>query len=111
MKDRILRINQLLKKEIGGILLREISFQGVLITITRVDTAVNLDNAKVHVSVIPEAKIDNVFNILKRQVYHIQKMINKKLKMRPIPKIVFVKEKMTKEAGDIERILESFKKE
>lgn len=110
MKDRILRINQLLKKEIGTIILREIGFEGALITITRVETSFNLDNANVYVSAIPDNKIDSVLKVLSREIYHVQKMIDRRLKMRPIPRIRFVREKLTKEAEKIEGILENIRK-
>lgn len=106
---RILRINQLLKKEIGNILLREIWFEGALITVTRVETSLKINDANVFVSVIPDEKADNILKFLNRGVFHTQKSINKRLRMRPIPKIRFVRERITKEAERIEEILEDIK--
>lgn len=105
MKNRIQRINQLLKEELGKILLREADFSEVLATVTRVETASNVQEAKVFVSVMPENKTDEVFNFLNRNIYNIQQELNKRLLMRPVPKIIFKKEGKTKEAARIEELL------
>lgn len=111
MYNRIPRINQLLKKEIGEIILREIGFEGALITVTRVETSSKLNDASVYISAIPDEKIDNVFKVLNRNIYNIQKMINRRLRIRPVPKIRFVREPLTKEAEKIEEILEEIKED
>lgn len=108
---RLLRLNELLKKEIGYILLREIGFDDALVTITRVECSNNGIEAKVFISVIPDNKIDSIFAVLRHEVYGIQQMINRKLKMRPIPKIKFVKETMAGQAEKVEGILAELKKE
>jgi len=112
MTKRIERVDELLRKEIGGILLKDIEFpDGVLVTITRVVTSSNIIEAKVYVSVFPDNKTVNVFNILEKLIYGIQQKINRRLRMRPIPKIKFVREDRTKEAAKIEGILEGLKEE
>ena len=91
-------------------ILREVEFSSdVLATITRVETTRKIDEAKVYVSVLPESKAKIVFDILKRRIYHLQHLLNKRLKMRPIPKIVFVEEKETIKAGRVEELLEKLK--
>lgn len=111
MANRIQRVNQLIKKELSQILLREIEFPtDVLVTITRVESAANLIQAKVFISVMPEEKVLNVLRILNQRIYELQQKINKRLKMRPVPQIKFVEEKKTKEAARIEEILEKLKK-
>ena len=110
MSKRIQQVNQLIKKEISQIILREIEFpKDILVTVTRVETASNLIESKVYVSVMPEEKTSKVFQILNRQVYELQQKLNQRLKMRPIPRINFVGEKETAEAGRIEELLEKIK--
>ena len=112
MTKRLQRVNQLITKELSQIILREIEFPaGVLVTITRVESAANLIQAKVFISVMPEEKTSGVLRILKQKIFELQQKINKRLKMRPVPKIRFFEEKTTKEAGRIEAILEELKKE
>jgi len=112
MPNRIEKVNQLIKKELSQIILREIDFSpGVLITLTRVETVPNLSETKAYLSIMPEEKQEKVFSIIKNKVWHFQQLLNKRLKMRPIPKICFVKEKETSEAGRIEEILADLKKD
>jgi len=111
MKERILRVNQLIKKELSQMLSKEIDFpKNVLVTLTRVETSPDLAQAKVYISVIPEKEEENVFNVLKKHISSLQKKLNKKLSMKFVPKIIFVEEKTTKEAGRIEELLEEIKK-
>ena len=110
MKLRIQRVNQLIKKELSQILLREVELPPeVLITVTRVESSVDLNQAKVYIGCLPEEKISKVFRILNRQVYELQQKLNQRLRMRPIPRIKFIEEKKTKEAGRVEEILEELK--
>jgi len=112
MKERILKINSLIKKELGKILLREIDFPtGSLVTVTRVDTSPNLIQTKVYISTIPEESSQEVFDVLENNIYSIQQKLNKKINMRPMPRIFFVKEKATSEAGRVEELLEEIKKD
>ena len=86
-------------------------FPGTLLTITRVECSTSLFQCKVFISVMPEDNFDNVLSLLKRHIYDIQQILNKKLKMRPVPKIEFIKETKTKEAGRIEELLAKIRKE
>ena len=111
MSNRIPRVNQLIKEELSQIILKEIEFpQDVLATITRVETSANLIESNVWISVLPEEKLKRILEILNKNIYFLQQKLNKRLKMRPIPRIKFLKERKTAEAGKIEEILEGLKK-
>jgi len=108
--NRVQSLNNLIKKEVSQILLRGLDLpDNVLATITQVETSSNIIQTKVYISVIPVEKTDEVFQILKKEIYEIQQKLNKRLKMRPVPKIIFTKEEKTREAGKIEEILEKIK--
>lgn len=110
MSNRIEKVNALIKNELGKIFLRDVDFpQGVLVTITHVDSSPNLREAKIYVSVMPDEKIDKVFEILNRRIYDIQQVLNRRLNMRPIPRIEFKKEEKTKKAAQVEELLEELK--
>lgn len=110
--NRIEKVNSLLEREISKIILREIALpDGVMATLTHVDTTSNLIEAKVYISTFPEEKSGEVLKTLNKEVFDIQQKINKKLNMRPIPKIIFSKDENTKKAGRIEELLETLKKE
>jgi ribosome-binding factor A len=110
MTKRIERVNQLIKKELSQIILREVDFpENVLVTLTRVDTSPNLIGTKVFLSIMPESRAADILKILNKTIYGIQQALNKRLKMRPIPKIIFYQEKETPKAGRVEEILEKIK--
>ena len=110
MSKRIEQVNELIQRELGKIILREIDFpQGIMVTLTRVETSVDLGQSKVYVSCFPRGKTKSVLGILNQNIYDIQQRLNKRLKMRIIPKIFFAIERETAEAGRIEEILEKLK--
>ena len=106
MSNRLEKVNSLLEHEIGKILLRDFAFSPeILVTLTRVETTANLIEAKAYVSVFPEPKAESIILALNKSVYDIQYKINRTLKMRPIPKIRFVKETEISKAAKIEELL------
>jgi len=112
MSNRIEKVNSLLQHEIGKILLRDFAFSPeILVTLTRVDTSANLIETKAYISVFPEEKSEGIIRALNKSVYDIQYKINRTLKMRPIPKIRFVKETEIAKAAKIEELLVRAEKE
>lgn len=106
MSERIEKINSLLEQEISKIIFRDFDFSpNVLVTLTRVETTANLIEAKVYISTYPEEKSAFIMSILSKAVFTIQQKINGSLKMRPIPKIIFIKETAVSRAGRIEELL------
>ena len=83
--------------------------ENTLVTVTRVKTSANLIESKVYVSVLPEEYSQRVFDILGKIIYGLQQKINRRLRMRPIPKIIFVKEGQIKKAARVEEILDRIK--
>lgn len=87
---RIEKLNKLFRAELGTIIAREIDFEeGILVTITHVDVHRNLSQAEVFFTVLPENKDTQAFSALSESIFEIQQILNKRLKMRPVPKIVF----------------------
>ncbi|MDP2736023.1 MAG: 30S ribosome-binding factor RbfA [bacterium] len=111
MTERVAKVNHVLQKELGAILLKEFDApENTLVTLTRADASPNLQQARIYISVMPEEKVPEVFKALQKQVYGIQQMLNKRLKMRPVPRIEWVLEEKTREAQEIEQILEDIKR-
>jgi len=125
MSNRIKQVNELIRQELSQIILKEMDFSNdVLITITRVECSLNFMQANIYTSVIfishtiDENLIENdfehrknfdVLNILNNRVHSVQKLLNKRLNMRPVPKIKFMKDKQVEKAEKIEKILEGVK--
>ncbi len=111
MNNRIEKVNSLLEHEISKIILRDFDFQGAIVTLTYVDATANLIEARAYISVLPEEKTEQVIKSLNGGIYDVQQKINKKLNMRPIPKIIFIKDEKIKEAARVEELLGSLKKQ
>jgi ribosome-binding factor A len=52
MKHRLLRVNEVVKRELSGIIAREVTFEDALVSISHVDVTADLKNAHVYVSVL-----------------------------------------------------------
>ncbi|TFG35898.1 MAG: 30S ribosome-binding factor RbfA [Parcubacteria group bacterium] len=112
MANRVEKVNQLIKKELSRIILREIDFpDNVLVTLTRVDTSPNLIETKIFLSTMPEGRTKETMDILNKDIYRIQQSLNKRLVMRPLPRIMFREEKETRGAGRVEELLEQAKRD
>jgi ribosome-binding factor A len=112
VSNRAQQVNSLIRNEFSQILLKEIDLpENALVTLTRVETSSNLIQAKIFISVIPNDESEKILKILNKKIYDLQQKLNKRLKMRPVPKIIFQKEEKTEQAEKIETLLEKLKKE
>ncbi len=90
MSDRIAKINKLLKQEVGKLILEDVDFPaGFIVTVIKVDTSLDLHYGDVYISVMPVEKADEAIELLEDNVYQMQQKINKRLFMKPVPKIRF----------------------
>jgi ribosome-binding factor A len=106
MNDRVQKVNQNIKKQVSEIIQRQQDFTNkAIVTVTRVDTSSNMIHSKVWISVIPDRYQTEVIKGLNKNIYDIQQQINKRLNMRPVPKIKFMAEEETKRAARVEEIL------
>src|SRR5207244_12653803 len=64
MKHRMLRVNEVVKRELSGIIAREMSFEGALVSINHVDVTPDLKNAHVFVSVLGTEARESVMSKL-----------------------------------------------
>ncbi len=101
-------MNQLLKKELGSILSREMVFpDDCLVSISRVEATPNLQQARIYITVFPADKKREVIDSLQRCVYNIQQQLNRRLKMRPVPRIEIRADEGELKAQRIREILDS----
>lgn len=106
MSERIQKINKLIKKHLGEILARELSLKpGLFLTISKVDTSKDLRYTHVSISVFPFKESDYALRTLSKELYSIQGALNKKLQMRPLPRLEFKLDSTEEEADKIEKIL------
>lgn len=89
--DRLTRVNELLKREIGTALFHIISdgrFDPAAVTITSVSTSSDLRDARVMVSISGNDRV-TMLDIIKEKRVEIQKIINKNLKLKYTPRLSF----------------------
>ena len=106
MSRRIQQVNELLRRELSTIITREVEFFGTLITITIIETSSDLHYADVYFVVIPESASDDAIKKLNYSIFSIQQTLNKRLRMRPVPRIQFHIDREEQEAAEIDKILE-----
>jgi len=91
---RIEKLNKLLRNEIANIISREISFDaGTLVTVTHVEVRRNLSQAEVFITALPDRVLPQVLKVLNNSIFELQQILNKRLRMRPVPKIIFKADK------------------
>ena len=90
MSNRLLRVRELLKREIGSYISKEIDFQNVLVSIHDVDVTPNLKKAHVHVGVIGDQNaMSHVLEELQKHRSAMQSYIGKRVTMKFTPKLEF----------------------
>lgn len=111
MSKRIKQINELLKNELGELILNEIEFDKGLITISRVDCSPDLKYSKIFISVLPENLFGTALEKLRKKSKSFSKNLKKRLNLKYIPKINWqIDEKIGYEL-EIDKIIEQIHKE
>lgn len=110
MSYRLEKINELIKRELAEILLKEGDFApDVLVTVLDVQTTLDLRQAAVTFSVLPTAESTRILDNLSARIFFLQQRLNKKLKMHPVPQIKFVLNKTEAEGQRTEELLHNLK--
>lgn len=112
MIERIKKLNEVLKRELGKIILKEVDLpKNILLTLTKIETSKDLGQSKVFISVLPEKETSNALRILNREAYNFHQILNKIMFIRKVPKIRFFEDKQLKEAQKIDKILDRIREE
>ena len=89
MKHRMLRVNEVVKRELSGIIAREISFEGALVTVNHVDVKSDLKSAHVFVSVLGAEKPESVMAKLEKHRPAFQAELAGRVTMKFTPHLIF----------------------
>jgi ribosome-binding factor A len=89
MKHRMLRINEVVKRELSGIIARELSFAGALVSINHVDVTSDLKNAHVFVSVLGSDSEESVLSKLASHRATLQAELARHVTMKYTPHLIF----------------------
>src|SRR5216117_3807796 len=89
MKHRMLRINEVVKRELSSIIAREMNFEGALVSINHVDVASDLKNAHVFVSVLGTEAGESVISKLNSHRAMLQAELARHVTMKYTPHLIF----------------------
>jgi ribosome-binding factor A len=85
----MLRVNELVKRELSGIIAREISFESVIVTVNQVDVTPDLKNAHVFVSVLGAETPATVITKLEEHRVSLQGELARHVVLKYTPHLVF----------------------
>jgi ribosome-binding factor A len=110
MPHRIEKIDNLMQEILAQTIAKDFCVsREVIISLTRVVASGNLQEAKVYISVLPDRERENIVSALNKKVIFFQNILNKKMRTRPVPRIIFVSDTKPEEAQKVEQILEQIK--
>lgn len=82
---RMDQVNSLLHHELANALNRRLEMDGVLVTVTEVEVSLDLSEAKIFVSVLPDKKAGTALEQLRHISGELAKDLRKRLKFRKMP--------------------------
>lgn len=106
MIERTKRVSELIRREISQIISKEIETGGVFITLTRVEPSSDLRYVDVYFVTIPDKEIQTAIKLLDKNISDIQRILNKRVRMRRVPKIRFYADTSEQEAVKLDKIIE-----
>ncbi len=81
----------------------------MIVTVGSIDTSPDLKYADVLIAVLPDNKIGAALAIIRKKIYKMQKTMNRRLEMRPVPKLRFFP--AAAEPDRISKLFEKIKEE
>lgn len=89
MKHRMLRVNEVIKRELSSIVGREVSFEGTLVSINHVEVSPDLKSARVFVSVLGSEGGQSAIGKLESHRSVLQAELARRIKMKFTPHLLF----------------------
>ena len=89
MKHRLLRVNELLKRELGALISRDVAFDDALVTVNQVDVTPDLKNAHVFVSALGSEPKGSILAKLEAHRTILQADLTKRVVLKYTPHLVF----------------------
>lgn len=112
MAHRKEKINDLIRDEVGKILHQNLDLDvESLPTVMRAIVSDDLNHVRIYLSVFPSQFGEEVLAEINKNIYFFQQILNKKLKIHPVPKMFFVIDKTEERAAEVEQVIEKVKEE
>jgi ribosome-binding factor A len=110
MKHRQLRVNELVKRELSGIIAREVNFAAALVSINAVDVTPDLKTAHVFVSTLGAETDENVIDKLEAHRPALQAELSRHVVLKYTPHLVFHLDESIKRGARVLEILDDLGK-
>ncbi|HMQ01626.1 MAG TPA: 30S ribosome-binding factor RbfA [Candidatus Doudnabacteria bacterium] len=108
--NRIERLNSLFQKLIGEIIQPYLSGQAGLATVSRVEVSRDARWAKVWIGIVG-GDDDEIFNVLKKNIYDIQGELNRQVDLKMVPRLQFYLDTSPRYAQHINELIDQLHKE
>ncbi|MDQ2918684.1 MAG: 30S ribosome-binding factor RbfA [Verrucomicrobiota bacterium] len=89
MKHRLLRVNEVVKRELSTIITRDLTFADALVTVNEVDVTPDLKKAHVFVSVLGKGNANDVIEKLQANRVQLQAELSKHVVLKYTPYLTF----------------------
>ncbi len=86
---RNLKMGSLIQHELGEMLVRELNFEGALVTIVDVQVDEKLENAFVKLSILPFQKGPEAYKMIEDRKRELRGKLLRKMNVKPMPRLVF----------------------
>jgi ribosome-binding factor A len=105
MAKRQDRVNELLRREISGVLQRDFEWKNALVTVSDVDVTQDLKEAKVFVSILG-GSAPGILDQLERKRGFIQGKVSKRVVLRNTPVLIFRQDKSAVRGVEVVNLLD-----
>jgi ribosome-binding factor A len=110
MKHRQLRVNELVKRELSGIVAREINFAGALVSINAVKVSPDLKSAHVFVSILGADNGKGVIDKLEAHRPALQAALSRHVVLKYTPHLIFHLDESIKRGARVLEIMDDLGK-
>ena len=106
MKHRQQRVNEVVKRELSGIITREVTFRDALVSINHVNVTPDLKNAHVYVSVLASSRGPGVLEQLESHRPALQAELARRVVLKYTPHLSFHLDESIKRGARVIEILQ-----
>jgi ribosome-binding factor A len=106
MKHRLLRVNEVVKRELSMIITRDMRFEDVLVTVNQVDITPDLRKAHVFVSVLGKGSARGVIEKLETNRTILQAELSKHVVLKYTPHLAFHLDESIERGARVFKILQ-----
>lgn len=107
---RLDQINDFISQKFGEVVRNELALpEGVLVSVTRVQTSPDLRHAKVGLSIYPPDQTDAIFALICRNIRRLNHLVHQQITFKFAPDIKVYLDKQEQEAFELEAMLDRIK--